>query len=75
MKTLLFILVFLLIGGFFIISNENIKLNSSENVGLFFKEYASWIDNLVGNGGVVGGYVVKMEWLPGEGVVEEDLKE
>lgn len=67
MKTFIFLIMFLLIGAFFIISDENIRLNSSENVGLFFKEYGLWIDGLVVNGRVVSGYVVKMEWLPGEG--------
>lgn len=66
MKTFIFIVVFLLIGAFFIISNQEIKLNKGENVGLFFKEYAAWFDSLIGNGKIVGGYVVKMEWLPGE---------
>ena len=66
MKTLMFIIIFLLIGAFFIISNQNIQLNSSENVGVFFKEYAEWIDDLIANGRVVSGYVVKMEWLPNE---------
>ena len=68
MKTFIFLIMFLLIGAFFIISDENIKLNNSENVGIFFKEYASWIDDLISNGRVVSGYVVKMEWLPGEEV-------
>lgn len=74
MKVLIFVIVFLLIGGFFIISNKNIALNGSENVGLFFREYASWIDALAGNGKVVSGYVVKMEWLPGEGETGSSLK-
>ena len=65
MKTFLFILMFLFVGAFFIISNENIALNSSENVGMFFEEYGGWIDSLFGNGKVVTGYVLKMEWLPG----------
>jgi len=64
MKVLMFVIMFLLIGAFFIISNENIRLNSRENADLFFKSYIGWIDNLIGNGGVVVGYVVKMEWLP-----------
>ena len=67
MKIFIFIFMFLLIGAFFIISDENIRLNSSENVNSFFKEYAAWIDDLIDNGRVVSGYVVKMEWLPGEG--------
>ena len=56
--------MFLLIGAFFIVSNENIKLNNSENVGLFFREYGSWIDDLFSNSQTVVGYVVKMGWLP-----------
>tara|TARA_Y100000310_G_scaffold288212_1_gene313656 strand:+ start:3203 stop:3424 length:222 start_codon:yes stop_codon:yes gene_type:complete len=65
MKTFLFIVLFLFIGAFFIISNQEIALNSSENVSLFFNEYGEWIDSLFGNGKVVVGYVAKMEWLPG----------
>ena len=67
MKILIFVVVFLLIGAFFIISNKEIKLNNSENVGLFFKEYAGWIDSLASNGKTVAGYVIKMGWLPDVG--------
>ena len=69
MKTFMFIIMFLLIGAFFIISNEEIKLDSEKNIGVFFNLYGQWIDSLVGNGRTVLGYVVKMEWLPNEGVV------
>ena len=72
MKTFLFIILFLLVGGFFIISNQEIALNSSENVSLFFNEYGEWIDSLFGNGRVVVGYVAKMEWLPGGEDLELD---
>ena len=65
----MFLIMFLLIGAFFIISNENIKLNSSKNIGEFFSLYGGWVDNLAGNGKTVLGYVVKMEWLPNKGVV------
>ena len=66
MKTLMFVILFLLVGAFFIISNENIKLNSKENLGLFFDKYGAWADGLFGNGKTVVGYVAKMEWLPDE---------
>ncbi len=62
----MFIILFLLIGAFSIISNENIRLNNEENVSLFVGLYGHWIDMLVGNSGNALGYVVKMEWLPGE---------
>ena len=58
--------MFLLIGAFFIISNEEIKLDNSENINIFFKEYAGWIDSLIGNGKTVSGYIIKMQWLPEE---------
>ena len=67
MKTLMFVILFLLIGAFFIISNENIKLNSRENVNLFFKEYGLWFDKLIGNVKTVVGYVIRNEWLPDTG--------
>lgn len=69
MKTLIFIVLFLLIGAFFIVSNEKIKLNSKENLDYFLKEYGKWFDKLAGNTKSVSTYVIKMEWLPGEGKV------
>ncbi len=70
MKIIMLIIMFLLIGAFFIISNENIRLNNPENINLFFKEYAGWINSLANNGKTVAGYVVKMEWLPREAPTE-----
>ena len=67
MKIIMFVLLFLLTGAFFIISNENIKMNSSENVDVFFDSYGHWFDKLIGNSKSIGGFLVKMEWLPGEG--------
>ena len=67
MKTFIFIIMFLLIGAFFIISNENIKMNTKENVFHFLGLYASWFDQLLGNSKTATGYLVKMEWLPGSG--------
>ena len=64
MKTFMFLVMFLLIGAFFIISNEEIKLDNQKNVGEFFNLYGQWIDGLADNGKTVLGYVVKMEWLP-----------
>jgi len=57
-------MIFLFIGAFFIISNENLKMNSKENILYFFKEYSTWINKLFNNTKVVVGYVIKMYWLP-----------
>ena len=70
MKVFLFIVVFLFVGGFFIISNENLALNNSENINLFASKYFGWLDGLFENTQTVAGYVVKMEWLPNEGKIE-----
>jgi len=71
MKFIMFIILFLLIGAFFIISNENIKLNSKENFNLFLKKYGDWGGSLFGNGKTVIGYVAKMEWLPEQNLTDE----
>jgi len=71
MKILMFVILFLLIGAFFIVSNENIKLNSKENANYFFKEYGKWFDQLAENSRSASGYLIKMEWLPDEGKVSE----
>ena len=60
----MFVILFLLIGAFFIISNENIKLDSKENVYYFFDKYGKWFDKLIENGKTAVGYTIKMEWLP-----------
>jgi len=70
MKVFMFVIMFLLVGAFFIISNEELPLDSSENIDLFFEKYGDWADGLFSNGRTVIGYVAKMEWLPNEGLVE-----
>jgi len=64
MKLLMFFILFLLIGAFFIISNEKIQLDNKENIDLFFHQYFQWLNGLLKNSKTVVGYVVKMEWLP-----------
>jgi hypothetical protein len=70
MKTLMLIILFLLIGAFFIVSNKDIKLNSKENFNYLLTEYGKWLDQRVGNSKSVSGYLVKMEWLPEEGKIK-----
>jgi hypothetical protein len=73
MKTIMFFIVFLLIGAFFIVSNENLRMNKKDNVRFFFKSYGNWFDDLFDNGGQIAGYVVKMNWLPDEQLANESL--
>jgi len=71
MKLIMFILLFLLVGGFFIISNENIKINNKENLDVLIKLYGTWFDQLIDNSRTAVGYAVKMEWLPDQGLIDE----
>ena len=64
MKILMIFIMFLMLGGFFIISEEGLALNNGENVEEFFELYGKWVDSLAVNGKGVVGHVVKMEWLP-----------
>ncbi|MBS3079165.1 hypothetical protein J4218_03520 [Candidatus Pacearchaeota archaeon] len=45
MKILLIMVILLLVGGFLIISNENIRLNSWENILHFSNLYYNWLIN------------------------------
>ena len=58
-KILFILAVVLFFGAFIIISNNNIHLNSSENVSKFFGLYWQWVDGLIGNGERIVGNVVK----------------
>ncbi len=64
MRIFVFIVFFLLFGAFFIISENNIKLNNQENIKEFFDEYKEWLVKLTDNTKTVSGYVLKMGWLP-----------
>lgn len=64
MKFLLFLMIFFLIGAFFIISENKMALIKTENRQEFGKLYYSWIGSLFDNSKNLVGYVIKMNWLP-----------
>ena len=64
MKILMLIVMFFCIGAFFIISQNNIYLNNSENTDKFISLYSSWLEKTFSNIGNLIGNVIKMEWLP-----------
>lgn len=66
MKIAIAIVLFLLIGAFFIISEKEIKLNNEENINTFVSLYTVWITGILDNIKGISGSVVKMEWLPKE---------
>lgn len=58
-KILVFIIFFLLVGGFLIISNENLKLNNAKNIDRFIYEYKFWLNKQVNNSVKIAGNAVK----------------
>ena len=64
MKIILFIVIFLLMNAFLIISNNNLHINNTENIKQVFVLYGDWIKQVSGNLGQVTGDAVKLDWTP-----------
>jgi len=64
MKVYLFILFFLLLGAFFIITEHNLALKNTEARVELGNTYLSWVGQVLGNSVRLTGYVAKLEWLP-----------
>ncbi len=64
MKIVLFIIFFLLLGAFFIISEKNLFLKNPEARKELAVSYFTWIKQLFDNSKNLAGYVIKFDWLP-----------
>ena len=64
MRVWLFLLFFLCLGAFFIVSNGNFHLVRGEDFVQFGNAYYSWLSSLFSHAQSVVGYAVKSEWLP-----------
>ncbi len=60
----LLIVTFLLIGAFFIVSNEGLHLQKASDRGVFFQQYGLWMLKLLSNTYTITGNVLKFDWLP-----------
>ena len=58
------LVMFLLIGAFFIISNNELHLSNSEEFYSFGERYYGWFLDLGRNVKGLVGNVVKMDWMP-----------
>ncbi len=66
MKFILILLIFLLIGALFIISNENLHLREKEEAKKFAGLYYSWLFDIGKNVASVTAFVIKFDWLPSQ---------
>ncbi len=66
MKIAILILMFLFIGAFFIISQNNLIMLEKENITKFTLLYKTWLSSTLTNVGDISGHVIKMDWLPNQ---------
>ena len=64
MRVIMTILIFLILGAFFIISNENLALKEKDNFETLKDRYLEWLGNLFDNTKDLTGYVINSDWLP-----------
>ncbi len=64
MKIGIIILMFVVIGALFIVSNANLHLSDDEDFSKFYGEYYKWWGKLFSNAKAVTGYIVHFDWLP-----------
>lgn len=64
MRLVILFFVFLLLGAFFIVSNENLHLKDKAEFDQFAELYYGWFGDLFSNAKSMTGYIVKAEWMP-----------
>jgi hypothetical protein len=64
MRIVILFFVFLIVGGLFIISNQELHLADKEEALIFGETYYNWILGIRDNVGTLTGYVVGLDWLP-----------
>ncbi len=66
MKLPMIIMIFLLLGAFFIVSENHLALSDVEAREELGELYQDWLASLINNGKQITSYAVKMKWLPKE---------
>lgn len=64
MRLLVFILVFLLMGAFYIVTAHNIALKNPGAFETLLVKYLGWFPKVIENVISVTGHVIKLEWMP-----------
>ncbi len=58
------VLLFLLVGALFIVSNENLQLADREEQREFIALYRLWLSSIGENVRAITGQVIAAEWVP-----------
>ena len=64
MKLYFLLTFFILLSAFFIISDNELQINSTENTKEFFLLYGDWIQQLGSNLQDITGDVINQDWTP-----------
>lgn len=64
MRSIFLIVLLLLLGAFFIMSQENLDVSMPQDFAKFANSYYSWFWHLGENGVKTVGYVVGIDWVP-----------
>ena len=63
-KFIVFMVIFLVIGGYLIVLKNGIDLHEKEGKKTFVYKFSSWVWQGAVNVGNVAGYAFGMKWLP-----------
>lgn len=69
MKLLTIFVILLILGAFFIISNEKIPLNSKSNLIKFGNTYYAWLFGMAEHAKTITAKVIKADWLPKTNII------
>lgn len=64
MKIILFVIIFLLMNMFFIVSNYNLAMNNQKNIKEIMSNYSNWLKKISGNTIKITGKVIELNWAP-----------
>jgi hypothetical protein len=64
MKLRYIILIFLLVGAFFIVKYNNYNIENPDDRASFLKDYGKWLFGVGKSVKNVAGYAIKEQWLP-----------
>ena len=64
MRILIFLVMFLILGALFIISDNNLAMVKKENSQKFYQIYLGWTNKIYSNLKSMTGNVIRMDWFP-----------
>ena len=64
MRFFLFILFFLLLGAFFIISTNSFSFSNPDSIDIFLVKYIGWFQKIFRNTADITADVIRQNWMP-----------